>query len=108
MYPWLWSKVLVQAPLWQLSTTAPPVHPAVIGYLVFAGVQIQCLSQVQQWSSGTSGIPLSVKKSLLLLFLAQGAFSCMAHSACLVHKHPGSARWLVVAKEIAVCPTSLQ
>ena len=54
---------LVQAPLWQFfhlvfhqPPPAPPVHPAVIGYLAFAGVQIQDLfSQKSNGPGGTSG-----------------------------------------------------
>ena len=39
----MWSRVCVCVCVC-LCVLSPPVHPAVIGYLVFAGVQIQCLS----------------------------------------------------------------
>ncbi len=54
---------LVQAPLWQFfhlvfhqPPPAPPVHPAIIGYLAFAGMQIKdVFSQKSNGPGGTSG-----------------------------------------------------
>ncbi len=49
----------VQAPLWQFSIWFSicllPVHPAVIGYLAFAGVQIQGLSHETAMVQGSLG-----------------------------------------------------
>ncbi len=51
----------VQAPLWQFSIwfsiCLQPVHPAVIGYLAFAGVQIQGLSHETAMVQGASKAP---------------------------------------------------
>ncbi len=76
---------------------ASPVHPAMIGYLAFAGVQIQGLFP---WSSnspgGTSGTHATCcEEKPVLLWVLPGSRSaaCTAHCACIVHRHPGSVRY---------------
>ncbi len=73
------------------SPTSPPRD------LAFAGVQIQGLFS---WNSngpgGTSGAHTTCceERPVLPTISQPGSrsFACMAHSACLVHRHPGSAR----------------
>ncbi len=103
----------IQAQLRQLTTIfsicltpASPVHPAVIGYLAFAGVQIQGLFLRNSNSPcGTSGTHATCcEEKLVLLRVQPGSRSaaCTAHCACIVHRRPGSARYaypLEVARE---------
>ncbi len=79
------------------SPPAPPVHPAVIGDLAIAGVQIQglfpCSSNGPGGTLGTHTTGCEERPVLLRVpSPASRSFACMAHSACLVHRHPGSAR----------------
>ncbi len=79
----------VQAPLWQFSIwfsiCLQPVHPAVIGYLAFAGVQFlsheTAMVQVGLWVA----TPLAVRKGLFSCdFLAWLQELCLHGSQCLL------------------------
>ncbi len=74
---------------------APPVHPAVIGYLAFSGLQIQGLFS---WNSngldGTSGAYITCcedRPVLLREFLARPQDICLHDSQCLLS---AQASWL--------------
>ncbi len=82
-------------PLWQFSSFSiclppfPPVHPAVIGYLAFAGVQIQGLFSCNSNGPGeTSGAHTTCCEERPVLLRVPSP----APSACIVYRHPGSAR----------------
>ncbi len=75
-----------------------------IGYLAFAGVQIQGLFS----PGGTLGAHTTCCEERPVEFLAHGSrsFAYTAHSACLVPRHPGSASGLqenFVCMYVCVC-----
>ena len=73
--------LLVQSHLRQFSICLPPVHPAVIGYLAFAGMQIQgFFSGNSNGPGGTSGAHTTCceERSVLLRVPSQAPGALLA------------------------------
>ncbi len=88
---------------------APPVHPAVIGYLAFAGVQIQGIFPCNSnGPGGTLGAHTTCcEERLVLLFLARLQELCLHGSQCLLN---AQASWLCqvrVTTNVFVWPLQL-
>ncbi len=101
--------------VFHLPPTSPTSPPSCDWYLTFAGVQIQGLSHETAMVQVVLQVPtpLAARKGLFSCeFLARlQELSCMAHSDCLVHRHPGSAKCvcdrLAAAREFVSFCTSV-
>ncbi len=89
---------LRQFSIW-FSICLSPVHPAVIGYLAFAGVQIRDLSPVMVQVRLRVPTPLAVRKGLFSCeFLARLHELCLHSSQCLLSTQ---ASWLCQVRTTA-------